>query len=135
MKRALHIALAALFGAGAAAQESTEFDSYDRNNDGVVDRTEVQDEEYLRENFAKWDVDGDGLIDVNDVYEMEDDRVVWDTQAFNEYDLDDDGYLDEEEAGRNDYVAFSFEAWDENDDNLLSLGEVEDTWYEDEATR
>lgn len=114
----------------ASATGNSAFGAYDQNGDGYLDEGEIRHNPYLNASFSRWDRNNDGLVGVQ---EADKEFLAWDERTFRNHDINHDGYLDEEEVVENTFARVNFKTWDENEDGLLGLNEVEDSFTNSEA--
>jgi Ca2+-binding EF-hand superfamily protein len=117
------LALAALplLTVDVAAQNAWRYRNWDRNNDGVISRSEWRG---TAQEFRELDWNGDGMLSGSEVRRGQNADVTttgrWDDQAFEDHDLNNDGRISRAEW-QGDRVMFR--QVDRNADNQITRGE------------
>lgn len=118
------------------------FDTIDADGDGYLDENEWDLNEYgagrydtgANNNFNNDTAGFENRDDTMDIGmengAFEDDEFGYENTNFDYYDTNDDGFLDENEVGEDDYLKSNFDTWDENDDGLIDVGEANDDFME-----
>lgn len=102
---------------------------WDVDNDNLLSKEEWQYGydyyygDYILDDYVAIDTDGDGFIEYQEYYD-----VLYPTQYYTVWDVDEDTYLSELELAR-----LVFNNWDINDNNFLELDEYQkfDSYYLD----
>lgn len=103
---------------------SSMFDRFDSNQDGSIDRAEVESK--LSQRFSQMDTDGDGVVsqaEMRDFHEKmrEERRQKRQDKMFKKYDTDGDGVLSSEELSARSLTMF--DRMDKDGDGVVTMEE------------